>query len=60
MSAETDEVGAADTELAHAMGRLIRAIDAVGDDGQAAQHISQEMPDALRQLATRLDAAQGF
>jgi ABC-type transporter Mla subunit MlaD len=60
MSAETDEVGAADTELAHAMSRLIRAIDAVGDDGQAAQHISQEMPETLRRLATRLDAALGF
>ncbi len=60
MSAETDELGAADTELVHAMSRLVRAIDAVGDDGQAARHVSADLPEALRQLAARLDAALGF
>jgi hypothetical protein len=58
MSAETDEIEAADTHLAHAMGRLLRAIDAIGDDGEAAHYISERMPEALRELETRISAAR--
>jgi hypothetical protein len=60
MSAETNEIQAAATELAHAMARLVRAIDAVGDDGEAAKYVSEEMPDALEELASRISAAEGF
>jgi hypothetical protein len=60
MGAETDEVEAAATELAHALARLVRAIDAVGDDREAIGRISAEMPDALEQLASPIGAAQGF
>ena len=60
MSIETDEIEAADTHLAHAMGRLLRAVDAVGDDGEAAHYISERMPEALRELAARISAAQGL
>ncbi len=60
MSAETDEIEAADTHLAHAMARLLRAIDAVGDDGEAARYVSERMPEALRELAVRITAAQGL
>jgi hypothetical protein len=35
-------------------------IDAVGDDAEAAAHISEAMPEALEELATRLIAAQAF
>jgi hypothetical protein len=60
MTSQTDEIESAATELAHAMARLVRAIDAVGDDREAIEHISAEMPEALEQLATRIGAAQGF
>jgi hypothetical protein len=42
------------------MASLVRAIDAVGNDGEAAKHISEEMPDALEELAARITAAQEF
>jgi hypothetical protein len=42
------------------MSRLVRAIDAVGDDGEAAAHISEAIPEALQELATRLSAAAEF
>jgi hypothetical protein len=42
------------------MAQLVRAIDAAGDDGEAAKYISAEMPDALEELANRIGAAQGF
>jgi hypothetical protein len=60
MSEETDEIEAADTHLAHAMARLVRAIDAVGDDGEAARYVSERMPEALDELALRISAAQGL
>jgi hypothetical protein len=60
MSAETDAIEVADTELAHAMGRLLRAMDAAGDDGEAARYISERMPEALEELARRINAAQGL
>jgi hypothetical protein len=60
MSAETDAIDAADTELTHAMGRLLRAMDAAGDDGEAARYISERMPEPLEELARRINAAQGL
>jgi hypothetical protein len=60
MSSETDEVKAAAEELVHTMARLVRAIDAVGDDGEAAKHVPQDVPAAMEELAGRVNAAQGF
>jgi hypothetical protein len=60
MTTETDAIEAADTELAHAMSQLLRAMDAVGDDGEAAHYISDRMPEALEELARRISAAQGL
>jgi hypothetical protein len=60
MSEQTDEVHAAATELVHAMARLVRAIDAVGDDGAAAAAVSEDVPTQLEALAARLSAAGGF
>jgi hypothetical protein len=60
MSSETDEVEAAASDLTHAMARFVRAIDAVGDDSEAATHISEKVPEALEELAARMSAAQGF
>jgi hypothetical protein len=60
VTTQTDEIEAAASELAHAMSRLVRAIDAVGDDGEAAGHISESMPEALQELASRLTSAQAF
>jgi hypothetical protein len=60
VTTQTDEIKAAASELVHAMSRLVRAIDAVGDHGEAAAHISEAMTGALEELATRLTAAQAF
>jgi hypothetical protein len=60
MSSETDEVKAAAEELVHAMARFVRAIDAVGDDGEAARHIPDRVPMAIEELSERLNAGQGF
>jgi hypothetical protein len=60
VTTQTDEIEAAASELIHAMSRLVRAIDAVGDDGEATAHIPEAMPAALEELATRLTAAQAF
>jgi hypothetical protein len=60
MSSETDEVKAAAEELVHTMARFVRAIDAVGDDGEAAKHIPDRVPKAVEDLSDRLNAGQGF
>jgi hypothetical protein len=60
MSSETDDVKAAAQELTHTMARFVRAVDAVGDDGEAAKHIPEDLPAAIEELAGRLSAAQGF
>lgn len=60
MTEETDEIVAADSALAHAMARLLKAIDVVGDDGEACRHVSPTMAEELEHLAARLSAAQGF
>jgi len=35
-------------------------MDAAGDDGEAARYISERMPEALEELARRINAAQGL
>jgi hypothetical protein len=60
MSTETDEIEAAVSELTRAMARLVRAIDTAGDDGKAANHISEKIPEALEELAARISASKGF
>jgi uncharacterized protein YidB (DUF937 family) len=60
MSANAKQIEEATEGLTHAMAQLVRAIDAGGDDGDAAKYISDELPDALEELASRLSAAKGF
>jgi hypothetical protein len=60
MSTESDEVTAAASELTHAMSRLVRAIDAGGNDGDSAGAIPEKLPEELERLAARLNAARGF
>jgi hypothetical protein len=59
MSTE-DDVKAATSKLTDAMAGLLRAIDAVGDDGKAAQDIPDEVLEQLDRLGERLNAARGF
>jgi hypothetical protein len=60
MSELTEEIEAAASELIHAMARLVRAMDAVQDDGKAASHIPDRLSVALDGLATRVSAAITF
>jgi hypothetical protein len=60
MSDETKELQEAGTELAHAMSRFVRALDAVGDDGAAAEHLSEQLADGLEGLSSRVGAARSF
>ena len=60
MSDQTDEVEAAASELTHAMTRFVRAVDAVGDDGEAGRHLPEKLSESLDALATRVGAALGF
>ena len=60
MSSETDEVRDAAAGLVHAMAKLVRAMDAVGDDGEAAPNIPEGVEEALGTLAARVSAAKGF
>jgi hypothetical protein len=60
MSKETEAVTAAATELTHAMSGLIKAIDAVGDDGEAAKHIPDGLPAELERLEARISADSGL
>jgi hypothetical protein len=59
MSAETDEMQAASSELTHAMSRFVRALDAVGDE-DAGKYISENLPELVDELAARLDATLGL
>jgi hypothetical protein len=59
MSAETDEIQEASSELTHAMARFVRALDALGDE-DLGKYISENLPDRVDELAARLDAALGF
>jgi hypothetical protein len=60
VSDKKDDIKTAASELIHAMSGLLRAIDAVGDDGVAAKDIPDELPDELERLVARLNAALGF
>jgi hypothetical protein len=60
MSADAKQIEEAAEALTHAMAHLVRAIDAGGDDGEAAKYLSDQLPDALQELASRLSAAKGF
>jgi hypothetical protein len=60
MSSKTEEIEAAASELTHAMARLVRAFDAVGDDREAAGSVSEGLVEAIEGLAGRLSAAKGF
>jgi hypothetical protein len=56
----TDDIKSAASELTHAMSGLLRAVDAAGDDGTAAQGIPEDLPGELERLAARLSAARGL
>jgi hypothetical protein len=60
MSSKTEDIEAAASELTHAMARLVRAFDAVGDDREAAGSVSEGLVEAIEGLAGRLSAAKGF
>jgi hypothetical protein len=60
MSNENDDVTTAASKLTDAMRGLLRAIDAVADEGAAARDIPDTLPEELERLATRLDAARDF
>lgn len=60
MSTQTDAVTTAAADLTHAMSRLVKAIDDLGDDGEAIKHIPQELPDELGRLAGRIGADSGL
>ena len=60
MADQVEEVAAAASELTRAMAQLVRAIDAVGDDGEAGRHLSDGLARALEELSTRVSAAVGY
>jgi hypothetical protein len=60
MSTQTDAVTTAAADLTHAMSRLVKAIDDLGDDGEAIKHIPQDLPDELGRLASRIGADSGL
>lgn len=60
MSDEKDDIKTAASELTHAVSGLLRAIDAVGDDGAAVRDLPDELPGELERLVARLSAARGF
>ncbi len=60
VSDEKDDIKTAASELTHAVSGLLRAIDAVGEDGAAVKDIPDELPEELDRLVARLNAARGF
>jgi hypothetical protein len=60
VSDEKDDIKTAASELTHAVSGLLRAIDAVGDDGAAVRDLPDELPGELERLVARLSAARGF
>jgi hypothetical protein len=60
VSDDKDDIKTAASELTNAVSGLVRAIDAVGDDGVAAKDIPDELPEQLERLVARLNAARGF
>jgi len=60
MTTETEAVTAAAADLTHAMSRLVKAIDDVGDDGEAVRHVPEDLPAELERLVARISADQGL
>ena len=60
VSDDKDDIKKAASELTHAVSGLLRAIDAVGDDGAAAKEIPDALDDELERLVARLNAAREF
>jgi hypothetical protein len=60
MTKETDAVVTAAADLTHAMSRLVKALDDVGDDREAFQHVPEDLSPELDRLTTRISAAQGL
>jgi hypothetical protein len=60
MSKGDEDIRAAASRLIDAMSGLIRAIDAVADEGATAMDIPDELPGDLERLAARLNAAKGY
>jgi hypothetical protein len=56
---EEENLKSAALNLTTAMSGLLRAIDAIGDDGAAAKDIPEDLPAELERLAARLNAARG-
>jgi hypothetical protein len=60
MSKEDNNIKTAASELTKAMSGLLRAVDALDDEGAAARDIPEDLPEQLERLAARLNAARGF
>ena len=60
MSNGEDDIRAAASKLTDAMSGLLRAIDAVADEGATARDIPDALPGDLERLAARLNAAKGY
>lgn len=60
MSNEDDNIKTAVSKLTDSMSGLVRAIDAMADEGAATRDIPEELPEELERLAARLNAARGF
>jgi hypothetical protein len=60
MSTETEAIATAAADLTHAMSRLVKAIDDLGDDREAMHHIPEDLSPELDRLVTRISAAQGL
>ena len=59
MTDEEENLKSAALNLTTAMSGLLRAIDAIGDDGAAAKNIPEDLPAELERLTARLNAARG-
>jgi hypothetical protein len=55
---DDNNIRAAALNLTNAMSGLVRAIDAMNDEGAAARDIPEDLPDELERLAARLNAAR--
>jgi hypothetical protein len=60
MSNEDDDIKTAASKLTDAMSGLLRAIDAVADDGAAVKNIPDALFEELERLAARINAARRF